>query len=139
MNFRRFPDFGKELRRPFEVHASCYNCAEFYDGCEAWPASKSFACRQYNRLPDVMPGTCGQQFPETRHRNERPAERGQGSVPAEQKRQSQRTHARGEPRLCECGTALSKGKRLCDQCREQRGRQTKREYMRTYMQERRAG
>ena len=77
MNFERFPDFGKELRRPFEVHAACYDCADFYDGCEAWPASKRFTCGEYNRLPDVMPGMCGQRFPETRRRTERPAERGQ--------------------------------------------------------------
>ena len=56
---RRFPDFGKELRRPFEVHGACYDCCRLYDGCEAWPASRSFTCGEYSRLPDVMPGTCG--------------------------------------------------------------------------------
>ena len=132
MNFRRFPDFGKELRRPFEVHASGYNCADFYDGCEAWPASKPLACGRYNRLPDVMPGTCGQQFPETRRRNERPAERGQGSVPAKRKRQSQRARARGEPRLCECGASLPKSRWLCDPCRAANRRATMRETKRRY-------
>lgn len=63
MKFKGFPDFGKELRRPFEVRASCYTCADFYDGCEAWLAGKPLACGWYNRLPDVMPGTCGQRFP----------------------------------------------------------------------------
>ncbi len=132
MIFRRFPDFGKELRRPFEVHASCYDCAEFYDGCEAWPANKRFACDRYNRLPDVMPGTCGQQFPQTRRRDERPAEQGQTSVPAEETWQPQRTRARGEPRLCECGATLLKSKRLCNQCRAANRRATMRETKRRY-------
>jgi len=129
MIFRRFPDFGKERRRPFEVHASCYNCADFYDGCEAWPAGKPLACGRYNRLPDVMPGTCGQRFPMTRHRTERPAER---QAPEKDRR-------RTGPRLCECGATLPKNRRLCDPCREERRRQTRREYMRTYMQQRWAG
>ena len=132
MSFRRSPDFGKELRRPFEVHAACYDCSDFYHGCEAWPASKSFTCGEYKRLPDVMPGTCGQKFAETRYGKTRPAGRGQGSTPAEQKPQPQRTRPKGEPRLCECGETLPKGRRLCDPCREQRRRQTGREYMRRF-------
>ncbi len=132
MNFKRFPDFRKELRRPFEVHAICYDCAEFYDGCEAWPAGKPLACSRYNRLPDVLPGTCGQKFPETRRRAERPAEQGQGSAPAEKKRQPQRTRPRGEPHLCECGATLPKGRRLCDPCRATNRRTTMRETKRRY-------
>jgi len=61
----RFPDFGQELRRPFEVHENCYDCAGFYDGCRAWPAAKAFACRIVQPLPDVPAGTCGQRFPAT--------------------------------------------------------------------------
>jgi len=61
----RFPDFGQELRRPFEVHENCYDCAGFYDGCRAWPAAKAFACRIVQLLPDVPAGTCGQRFPAT--------------------------------------------------------------------------
>jgi len=38
--------------------------------------------------------------------------------------------SRAKPRLCECGTALSKGKRFCESCRVQRRRQTMRNYMR---------
>jgi len=63
--FKTFPEFGKELRRPFEVHENCYDCARFYDGCEGWRASRDFECRGCNRLPDVLPGTCGQRFPAT--------------------------------------------------------------------------
>lgn len=61
---QRFPDLGKELRRPFSVHEHCYDCAAFYDGCEAWPAAKEFGCGHYQRLPDVMSGAFGQEFPE---------------------------------------------------------------------------
>jgi len=28
------PEFGKELKRGFEVHENCYDCADFYDGCK---------------------------------------------------------------------------------------------------------
>jgi hypothetical protein len=59
----RFPDFGKELRRPFAVHENCYDCADFYDGCTGWRASREFDCHRYYRLPDVLPGTSGQTFP----------------------------------------------------------------------------
>ena len=68
MRLARFPDFGRELRRPFAVHENCYDCAGFYDGCTAWPAARDFACRKYNPLPDVMPGTCGQRLPDTSHK-----------------------------------------------------------------------
>ena len=53
----KFPDFDKDIRRPFAVHEYCYDCAEFYHGCNAWPGSKSFDCADYYALPDVMPGT----------------------------------------------------------------------------------
>lgn len=114
--FQRFPDFGKELKRPFPVHESCYDCAEFYDGCNAWPESKAFTCGKYNRLPDVMPGTCGQEFPETAK-----------AIPTD------------VDRRCGCGEPLAKGKQCCDGCRQQNRRESKREYMRNYMQGRRAG
>lgn len=136
MVFRRFPDFGRELRRPFEVHATCFDCAEFYDGCHAWPASKPFACGAYTRLPDVMPGTCGQKFPETRHRTARPAERQEDAAPAVRRRPPR---PKGESRLCDCGVTLPKNRRLCDPCRDQKRRRTRREYMRGYMQQRRTG
>ena len=56
---RTFPDLGKELRRGSEIHENCHDCAEFYDGCPAWRASRDFACRDFNCLPNVLPGTCG--------------------------------------------------------------------------------
>ncbi len=62
----RFPDFGQELKRPFAVAEQCYDCAEFYDGCHAWPASKPWRCADYLQRLDVMPGTCGQMFPPSR-------------------------------------------------------------------------
>jgi hypothetical protein len=63
MQFKRFPEFGKELRRPFQVHENCFDCTEFHDGCNAWPESKPFDCADYYPPPDVMPGTYGQVFP----------------------------------------------------------------------------
>jgi len=66
------PDFGEEVKRPFEVHENCYDCAEVYGpgrgvvGCNAWPASKAFNCADFLRLPDVMPGMNGQVFPPSR-------------------------------------------------------------------------
>jgi len=63
------PEFGKELKRPFEVHENCYDCGEFYDACEGWRASKDFTCRDFNRLPDVgINGKLGQEFPPSRRR-----------------------------------------------------------------------
>ncbi len=51
MQTRIFRDFGKELQQPFVVAEQCYGCAEFYDGCKAWPQSKAFACGRVNRRP----------------------------------------------------------------------------------------
>jgi hypothetical protein len=115
MKPNRSRDFGAELRRPFEVHESCYDCVEFYDGCNAWPASKEFACTDYHQLPDVMPGTCGQVFPPSRMKGRK------------------EPRAREEPprdRFCGCGDLLPKGKQLCEQCRIQNRRQSVREYKR---------
>jgi len=66
VNAKRFPDFGKEAQQPFPVREYCYDCTEFYDGCNAWPANRAFDCADYHRLPDVMPGTCGQVVPPSR-------------------------------------------------------------------------
>jgi hypothetical protein len=57
------PDFGRELRRDFEVCDECYDCVEFYAGCGGWRASMAFACRNVNPLPDVQAGTTGQPWP----------------------------------------------------------------------------
>jgi hypothetical protein len=153
MPFKTFPEFGKELRRPFEVHENCYDCAEFYEGCKGWRASRDFACEGFNRLPNVMPGTYGQRFPPSRRSEfaKHPwAER--NITPGKSHRES--SSAAGEDtyaevaglshevhkariRACGCGAILPKGRRLCDPCRIQNRRQTKRGYMRTYMKEHR--
>ena len=125
---RASPNFGKELRRDFEVHENCYDCADFYDGCPAWRASRDFACQDFNRLPDVLPGTCGQKSPPPR----RQAACGLAPKPVEHQT------ANRKARTCGCGVALSKSKRLCDTCRTESRRQTRREYMRSYMGQRRS-
>jgi hypothetical protein len=66
MNHEKSSEFGHEAKRTFLNSEHCYDCAEFYDGCNAWPASRRFCCADYLRLPDVMPGTCGQIFPPSR-------------------------------------------------------------------------
>lgn len=110
-HLQRFPDMGRVLRRSFHVAEQCFDCACLYDGCKAKPQPKSgrLTCGRYTRLPDVLPGACGQTFPET------PALR----------------------RLCYCGEPMAKGKRLCDSCRTRNRRRTKREHMRQYMKRRR--
>jgi len=66
MQARAIQEFGKELHRDFEVHENCYDCGEFYDGCEGWRPSQDFDYRRYYRLPNVLPGTCGQRIPPPR-------------------------------------------------------------------------
>lgn len=66
MQSKRFLEFGEEFRRPFVVHENCCDCAEFYDGCMNWQASRNFVCEGFNRLTDIVPGTYGQQFPASR-------------------------------------------------------------------------
>lgn len=125
MNTRRYPDFGNEPKRPFEVCEHCYDCTEFYSDCNAWPQSKSFRCADYHPLPDVLPGTCGQAFPPSRMQGRKePRELAAPDMPP------------SEPRHCDCGETLAKGRRLCDQCRSERRRQTKRDAMRTYRKQR---
>lgn len=49
----RFPDFGKEVRREFEVYPLCYDCKKFYKGCKGqkrkvggkWNCSKVKWCK----------------------------------------------------------------------------------------------
>jgi hypothetical protein len=156
----RFPDFGKELQRPFEVHENCSDCAEFYGpghgvpGCNAWPASKDFACLDFLRLPDVgVNGQTGQEFPpsrmggrkEPRIRRPTALEQATAGPPAiEAPPTDPPTRRPGQPgelgaRICGCGGILPKGKRLCDTCRAEHRRRTLRQYMRGYMVERRSG
>jgi len=63
----RFPGFGKELQRPFEVDERCYDCAEFYHGCNARPENPSSRCADYLPLPDAgVNGQTGQEIPPSR-------------------------------------------------------------------------
>jgi len=126
MKYKRFPGFGAELERGFPVHENCYDCVEFYNGCDAWPENRAFQCGDYYPLPSVMPGTLGQVFPPSRM---------QGRKEPRVRREPTATNG---VRICECGAALLKNKKLCDQCRTQRRRQTKRQYMCTYMNHRRS-
>jgi hypothetical protein len=138
LQLRRFPEFGAELRRPFQVHEVCFDCAEFYDGCTAWPASKSMKsadkkhlrCLDFLPLPDVLPGSpTGQVFPSSRMKGRK--------VPRE--RQTELAPARAEPkapmsalvaspidpkRHCACGRQLPRRRRYCDACREARKLET---------------
>jgi len=162
---KRLTDFGKELDRPFEVHQNCYDCAGFYDGCPAWPAAKAFACRIVTRLPDVMPGTCGQKFPATSRKlaaipagselegrpwpvehqtvksgpSPDPEPEADAAAPVESTPGARPAGAPGEEkaRLCGCGAPLPKGKRCCDRCRTENRRKTRRGYMQPYMERRR--
>jgi hypothetical protein len=104
MNRRTFPDFSHELWRPFEVHENCFDCAELYDGCRAWPESRPFACGRVYRLPDVQPGTYGQMFPPSRVSGSNRLHTDEACETAKPK-----AAARREPvslnRLCGCGAA----------------------------------
>ena len=135
VNATRFPRFGTELERPFEVAEGCYDCAEFFDGCNGWPAGRELYCADRNRLPDVQPGRCGQVFPasgtgrQMKPRgigNERPAEPGPTpKTPARAGTRTRRPSPAAIPgpdgeRLCGCGTPLPKRRRCCNACRRQR-------------------
>ena len=141
MRCKRFPEFGKELGRGFPVHAACYDCVEFYDGCDAWPEGKPFSCADYYQLPDVMPGTSGQVFPPSwmRGRKEPRVRQAAGTVGGElegrprtrpapksgQKPIEESPVARigdcGE-RYCGCGVIIAKGRRVCEKCKIERRR-----------------
>jgi hypothetical protein len=138
MRFNRFPSFGRELRRPFEVHENCYDCVEFYDGCRAWRASREFACANYYRLPDVMPGTHGQVLPPSRMQGRKKPRvttatilegltRATATPSRPPLQPSPITHrGLGGERLCECGAVLPKRKRCCHDCRQKRREETMR-------------
>ena len=159
----RLPDFGKDLERGFEAHENCYDCATFYVGCQGWRASSGFDCRDFNRLPDVgIDGRHGQELPPSRRRVLARPETGPiEQAPPESNRQTTPCQSHADPpvihrpptdppsslpdtpanpkaRICGCGAILPKGKRLCDTCRIESRRQTKRQYMRSYMGQRRS-
>jgi hypothetical protein len=145
-----FPEFGKELQRSFEVHENCYDCAAFYDGCKGWRASRDFDCRDFHRRPDVgIDGRRGQEFPPSRRKSRtqpEPIEQRDAvgapaiDTPPRDPPPSRPRHS-GKPgaRICGCGAVLPKGKRLCDTCRTQSRRRTKRRHMKGYMRKRRSG
>jgi len=55
-NFPRFPDFGKEVRRSYEVSEICYDCMRFADGCKGWKAKREFACERLKLYRRVEAG-----------------------------------------------------------------------------------
>jgi len=140
---KTFPDFGKELSRPFPVDQRCYDCAELCHGCNARPENPDTRCADYLHLPDVMPGTCGQTLPPSRMQGcTEPRIRLAAAAPVQVEVQPKNppasrlaSSAQPQARLCGCGAILPKGRRLCDQCQTQNRRQTKRDYMRTYMEQ----
>ena len=143
--FQRFSNFGAELRRPFEVHEICYDCAEFYGpghgepGCDAWPAKKPMStadrkhlrCLDFNRLPDVMPGPpTGQAFPPSLMRGRRTPRERKDEPAAPRPKKPDRVPkpvptTRLGKRQCGCGRLLPPRRRFCDNCREARKREAK--------------
>ena len=130
--FQRFPDFGKELRRPFAVHELCYDCAAFYDACPSWPAAKKFACRHFQPLPDVMPGTDGRRFlekvfvPTDPAGDEEPAAQPPGTSPRP---------AAGRPRTAgcrHCGSERAPGHSYCSRCADSRKAHSNRQRQRRH-------
>jgi hypothetical protein len=144
----RFPDFDQELRRGFDVDERCLDCVELYHGCSAQPENPDSRCADYFPLPDVgVNGETGQKIPPSKMGGRKePRIRGSGTVPTQvqEKPESSPAGQHDKPaklkvRTCGCGVRLPRGKRLCDGCRIGGRRQTKRQYMRTYMRQRRSG
>jgi hypothetical protein len=135
---KTFPDFGKELKRGFEVDQRCFDCAEFYHGCPARREDPDARCADYLRLPDVKVGTTGQTFPPSRLRGQQPRPPRPGATarvhteaqPKNPPTSRPVSSARFKARTCGCGATLPKSKRLCDTCRTQNHRASMRQYMR---------
>jgi len=125
----RFPDFGNELKRPFEVHENCCDCAEFYDGCNAWPASKPWGCTDYLRLPDVMPGTCGQVFPPSRM-----GDRKEPRIRSDAQQPTTPPVALDGARVCKCGRPMKRRRRMCDYCRDSKRAESQRNWQKSRKQ-----
>ncbi len=143
-----FPDFDKDVRRPFAVDEQCYDCTEFYAGCNARSANPPMRCRDFLRLPDVLPGTYGQVFPPSRMGGQKeprllrgPAEKEirpkakPAQAPSPTRKPSKATSPKRTPspaanhglygeRLCGCGALLPKRRRCCDDCRRKRREET---------------
>jgi len=146
MDFKRFPDFGAELKRPFEVSEHCYDCVEFYGeghgavGCNAWPAGKPFRCADFFSLPVVgIDGATGQEFPPSRMKGRKEPrelpEQGKVRPASDEGGKGRRTRRDRTPspaaslgpeaeRKCVCGVELPKRRRCCDACRVQRRKET---------------
>ena len=139
---KTFPDFGKELKRPFEVDERCFDCAELYHGCNARPESPDSRCLDYLPLPNVgVNGTTGQEIPPSRMggRKEprvwlpkgrtRQAQSQPEKLPASRPRRTRQLSPAGVPgpdgqRLCKCGALLEKRARCCADCRAERRKET---------------
>ena len=121
---RSFPDFGKELKRPFEVHEHCYDCAELYHGCNAWPTARQFACADYSPLPDVgVNGKTGQEFPPSRM-----GDRKEPRIRSTGKQPDPAPIATDRARPCKCGRPMGKRRRLCDYCRDAKRAKSRRKW-----------
>jgi hypothetical protein len=129
----RFPEFGAELRRPFEVAEQCYDCTEFYVGCEARPEDNQVRCLDYLRLPDVgVDGQTGQVFPPSRmqgRKKPRLVQRQDVSRKDAPKQLRRRTSpvsitAGKRQRVCACGAVLGRRQRYCPDCRAKRRAET---------------
>jgi len=138
------PDFGKELRQPFEVDERCFDCVELYHGCHATPEDSNSHCADYFPLPAVgVNGTTGQEIPPSRMGSRaEPRVRSSSSAPVRAQvqpenppasRQAQTKTHREYPaancglageRLCQCGARLPKRKKCCETCRERRRAET---------------
>jgi hypothetical protein len=129
------------------MHENCADCVEYYHTCRTWPENRPFACADFYRLPDVLPGTTGQRVPssrmggrtEPRVRRESTAEDDQepahASTPAPARKRPKPKDSNRIPspaatpgqegeRLCTCGATLPKRRRCCDNCRQTRREET---------------
>jgi hypothetical protein len=127
------------------MHENCADCVEYYHTCRTWPASKPFACTDFHKLPDVLPGTTGQKIPASRmngrteprtrrettpdHQEPAPAS---APAPARKPRPTIPNHTPSPAatpgpdgaRFCICGVKLAKRRRCCDECRRKRRLET---------------
>jgi len=49
-------DFGKEVRRPYEVSDICYDCKKFVNGCKGWAAKREFTCSKIQLCKQIEAG-----------------------------------------------------------------------------------
>ena len=158
------PSFG----RIQEICFGCSEWYHTCDGWPVSKSMKTsdgkLRCHDFLTLPTVgIDGETGQGLPPSRRRSvvspaSEPVEPQSAesnpspnpSMPTSVKPQGETTRGNGaaEPsalstrgratRICGCGAPLSRGRRLCDSCRTESRRRTRREYMRGYMKQRRS-